>query len=104
MKTSKEYKVHFKAANTDYGILTIPKGTLLTHQTANGFDEKYHFVNEFSWVELTEDGTKQFGLLHDLEYRGINVPKEYVSYDMQDWQLKILEMTKVEEVPLLFKN
>ena len=48
MKTSKEYKVHFKAANTDYGILTIPKGTLLTHQTANGPDENYHFVDDFS--------------------------------------------------------
>ena len=104
MKTSKEYKVHFKAANTDYGILTIPKGTLLTHQTACGPDENYHFVDDFSWVERNEDGSKQYGLLHDLEYRGIDVPKEYVSYDMQDWQLKILEMTSGDKVPPLFKN
>jgi len=79
MKTNKEYKVHFRVANTDYGILTIPKGTSLTHMTASGIDKNYHFVNDTSWVKPHSSGTPQYGLLHDLKYYGINVPKEYVN-------------------------
>ena len=80
MKTSKNYRTEFIVANTNYGTLTIPKGTSLTHNTAMGFDENYHFVNDFSWVEKHKDGTVQYGLLHDLQHYGINVPKEYVDY------------------------
>jgi len=80
METNKDYTVKFKVANSDYGDITIPKGTSLTHMTANGIDEKYHFVNDLSWVKPHEDGTKQYGLLHDLTYYGINVPKEFVEY------------------------
>ena len=28
MKTNKDYTVRFKVANTDYGNITVPKGTL----------------------------------------------------------------------------
>jgi len=79
MKTIKDYKVDFKVANSDYGTLTIPKGTSVTNQTAMGIDKNYHFVNDFSWVKKHECGTIQHGLLHDLKHYGINVPKEYVS-------------------------
>lgn len=81
MKTNREYKVNFKVANTDHGIVIIPKGTRLSHMTANGIDKDYHFVCDFSFVKPHEDGTKKYGLLHDLEYHGINVPKEYVDYE-----------------------
>jgi hypothetical protein len=79
MKTSKEYSVHFKVANSDYGKITVPKGTEVTNQTASGIDKNYHFVSDLSWVEPYPDGTPQYGLLHDLFYYGINVPKEYIT-------------------------
>ncbi len=78
MKTSKDYSIRFKVGRSDYGIITVPKGTRVTHQTAMGHDENYHFVDDFSWVEPHDDGTPQYGLLHDLKYRGINVPKEFI--------------------------
>ncbi len=80
MKTQKDYTVRFKVANTDYGNITVPKGTSLTHMTADGPDKNYHFVSDLSWVKPHEDGTPQYGLLHDLKYYGINVPKEFVEY------------------------
>jgi hypothetical protein len=81
MKTNADYKVNFKVANTDYGTLTIPKGTRLSHQTAMGIDKSYHFVTDLSWVKEHVSGLKQYGLIHDLEHYGINVPKEYVEYE-----------------------
>lgn len=78
MKTSRDYTVEFKVANTNYGEITVPKGTRLTNMTANGIDKNYHFVSDLSWVKPHDDGTKQYGLLHDLTYYGLNVPKEYV--------------------------
>jgi len=80
MKTNQDYTVAFKVANSDYGNITVPKGTLLTHITASGIDKNYHFLADLSWVKPHEDGTKQYGLLHDLKYYGINVPKEFVEY------------------------
>ena len=78
MITSKDYTIHYKVANTDYGLITVPKGTPLTHQTAMGVDENYHFVNDFSWIQTHDGGTPQYGLLFDLKHYGINVPKEFV--------------------------
>jgi len=78
MRTSKDYKVHFKVANSDYGILTVPKGTRVTHMTATGIDKNYHFVDDFSWVPTDENGRKNCSILHDLKYYGINVPKEFI--------------------------
>lgn len=76
MKTNKDYTVRFK----DYGNITVPKGTSLTNMTATGIDKNYHFVSDLSWVKPHENGIKQYGLLHDLKYYGINVPKEFVEY------------------------
>ena len=70
----KDYTVEFR----DYGVVTVPKGTRTTHQTAMGIDENYNFVNEFDWVKSHEDGTKQYGLLMDLSTYGLDVPKEFV--------------------------
>lgn len=79
MKVLKQdYSVNFKVANTDYGMITVPKGTKITHKTAMGIDPNYHFVDEFDWVKPYEDGTPQHGLLIDLKFYGINVPKEFI--------------------------
>jgi len=61
----------------EYGEITIPKGTRLTHNTAMGKDLNYNFVDDLSWIPLV-DGIKQFGLIHDATYYGINIPKEFV--------------------------
>jgi hypothetical protein len=74
MVTSKDYTTKFK----NYGEITVPKGTKVTHWTANGYDENYHFVEDLSWVKKYDDGSLQYGLLHDLTYYGLNVPKEFI--------------------------
>ena len=78
MTLKRDYTVHFKVSNSDYGLITIPKGTRVTNKTAIGIDKNYHFVDDFSWVK-TIDGIPQYGLLHDLQYHGLNVPKEYIN-------------------------
>ena len=80
MQTNQDYTLHYKVANSDYGTITVPKGTRLTHKTAMGIDEKYHFVEDFSWIKPHNNGTTQYGLIHDVKTHGINVPKEYVEY------------------------
>lgn len=80
MVTSKDYSVHFKVANSDYGILTVPKGTRVTNKTAMGIDKNYHFVDEFDWIQPHDNGVPQYGLIMDVKNYGINVPKEFVEY------------------------
>ena len=76
MRLSKDYKVSI------YDIdLTIPKGTRVTHQTAMGIDKSYHFVSDWSWYKPEVTGYARTMMLHDLHYRGVNVPKEYIEYD-----------------------
>ena len=73
-KLKKAYTVNFR----EYGLITVPKGTKTTNQTAMGLDLDYNFVNEFEWVEPHDNGIKQYGLLMDLKNYGLNVPKEYL--------------------------
>jgi len=80
MKTNQDYKVHYKVANSDYGIITVPKGTRLTHQTAMGHDRNYHFVSDLSWVKKNYPKIANL-LMHDLTYHGIDVPKKFVDYE-----------------------
>lgn len=76
METNQDVKVKFR----DYGEIVVPKGTKLTHQTALGIDEKYHFVNDFKWID--RDYPKVSNILkHDAAHYGINIPKEFVQYD-----------------------
>jgi hypothetical protein len=72
MKTNKAIKMEFKGYNIE-----IPKGTRITHQTAMGIDTNYHFVSNLSWIPLV-NGVKQFGLIHDATYYGININKKDV--------------------------
>lgn len=79
MVTSKDYTFNYKVANTDYGVITVPKGTKLTHQTASGIDKNYHFVAEYGWI-FDNYPTFANSMKHDVMYYGINVPKEFVQY------------------------
>ena len=72
MKTKEDYTVEFMR----HGKVTVPKGTKVTHQTALGIDENYHFVDDLSWIPKDN-----FLLRHDVTYYGINVPKELISHE-----------------------
>lgn len=61
--TKKEIKMNFKGYN-----ITIPKGTETTHQTAMGQDEKYNFINNFSWIPVDMPL-----LRHDAVHYGIDI-------------------------------
>jgi hypothetical protein len=74
MVTNQDVKISFK----DYGEIVVPKGTRLTHQTAVGIDENYHFVDDLSWI-TTSYPTIASILKHDAEYYGINIPVEFVT-------------------------
>lgn len=88
MKLKEDYSVHFVCQGWDHGIVTVPKGTRVTHQTAMGYDENYHFVDEFGWVEPWESDIPKHGLIQDLKTYGINVPKEYIDYEDEQTQSK----------------
>ena len=76
MKTKCNVTINFR----DYGEIVVPKGTELTHQTAIGYDEKYHFVKEFGWIE--RDYPKVSNILRmDASSYGIDIPAEFVEYD-----------------------
>ena len=74
MVTKKKYSVEFM----NYGIITVPKGTKVTNQTACGIDANYHFVSCFKWVD---DNYKNIAniLKHDLTYSGLNIPKNFIN-------------------------
>ncbi|MBP8113777.1 MAG: hypothetical protein KAY50_00400 [Chitinophagaceae bacterium] len=82
MRTNQDVTLPFRI----YGNITIPKGTKLTHETAMGFDAKHHFVDEFNWI-LKNYPTIKYLLMHDAKYYGIDIPKEYVDYEL-DFSLK----------------
>jgi len=75
MKTNKDYTVSFM----HYGNITVPKGTILTHETAMGKDENIHFVSDLRWIKTSYPDIANI-LHHDLYYHGIDVPKEFVDY------------------------
>ena len=58
--------------------LVIPKGTRVTNQTANGIDDDYNFIDDFSWHKPELTGFARSMELHDMTYRGINIPKDKI--------------------------
>ena len=84
MKTKQEVKFINKAFTGQFvfyegqklerfdALVTIPAGTEVSHNTAYGMDENYHFVCDFSCIE--------YHFHHDLTYHGANVPKEFIEY------------------------
>lgn len=73
-QTKQDVSIDFKG----YGKITVPKGTRVTSQTACGVDPNYNFVADLSWIPLHDNGCKQFGLIHDATYYGINIDKKYI--------------------------
>lgn len=61
----------------DYGEITIPKGVLVTNETAMGIDDKYNFVDEFDWIDTTYPQVAR-SLKMDAQNYGINIPKEHI--------------------------
>lgn len=78
MKTKQDVVVDFR----QYGNITVPKGTRLSHITASGKDERYHFVSEFEWIDKNYPDIA-FGLHFDASTYGINIPAEFVDYEGQ---------------------
>lgn len=79
MKTKEAVTLKFR----DYGEITVPKGTRLTHQTACGVDKSYHFVADFGWIKEFYPTIDRV-LQHDAVYYGINIPKEFVDYEKRN--------------------
>ena len=60
-----------------YGEIVVPKGVVVTNETAMGIDDKYNFVNEFDWIDTDYPHIARL-LKWDAQYHGINIPKEYI--------------------------
>lgn len=75
MKTKQDVTLNFMS----YGQITVPKGTALTHETANGIDKNYHFVNSYGWIKSNYPDIASI-LKHDVYYYGIDIPKEFVDF------------------------
>ncbi|HHB9680544.1 TPA: hypothetical protein ACOAY7_002927 [Vibrio cholerae] len=73
MKVTKAHKAKINYHHKFDVEVDIPEGLPVTHQTACGYDERYNFLNDFSFLpeELSH-------LKHDLIYRGYNVPLEFI--------------------------
>jgi hypothetical protein len=61
-----------------YGLITVPKGTKITHKTACGIDESYNFVDDLSWIDRDYPTVANL-LKMDARNYGINIPAEFVS-------------------------
>ncbi|SBW00800.1 hypothetical protein [uncultured Dysgonomonas sp.] len=61
----------------NYGKITIPKGVLVTNETAMGIDDRYNFVDEFDWID-TNYPQVVLSLKMDAQNYGINIPKEHI--------------------------
>lgn len=71
--TKEDVTVNFR----NYGEIVVPKGTLLTNQTADGIDKNYNFVNEYEWIKRDYPLIDKI-LIMDAQSYGINIPKEFV--------------------------
>lgn len=84
MKTNQAVTLKFR----DYGDITIPCGTPLTHKTACGENVRYHFVDSFDWIDDYYPTVSNI-LKMDAKNYGINIPAEFVDYETgQGWQPK----------------
>lgn len=73
MTTRKTAKVIKEFKTTWHGIeLTVPKGAIVSNQTANDFDDNYRF-----WVDYPDHIDRNTLVAHDLMFYGLNVPPDY---------------------------
>lgn len=71
-RTIKEYKV------VAFGHqLTVPVGSTVTNSTAMGPDDNCRFWDAYQGAIRAQFGANPTMLLHDLQYRGLNIPTEY---------------------------
>lgn len=78
-KTTQDISMNFRGHE-----ITIPAGTEITNKTAVGIDENYNFVADLGWIKplnINGEEVKNYTLIHDATYYGINVPKEFVTND-----------------------
>lgn len=61
----------------NYDKITIPKGVLVTNETAMGIDDKYNFVDEFDWIDINYPQIARL-LKIDAQNYGIDIPQEYI--------------------------
>jgi hypothetical protein len=61
----------------NYGNVTVPKGTIITNKTALGVDDRYNFVDDFTWINKSYPDIASI-LKHDAMYYGINIPSQFV--------------------------
>ena len=71
--TKEDVTVNFR----NYGEIVVPKGTLITNNTAHGIDKNYNFVDEFEWVKRDYPEIDRI-LIMDAQSYGINIPAEFV--------------------------
>ena len=71
--TAKSVTVNFR----NYGKITIPKGVLVTNETAMGIDDRYNFVDEFDWIDTNYPQIARL-LKMDAQNYGIDIPQEYI--------------------------
>lgn len=71
--TANSVTVNFR----NYGKITIPKGVLVTNETAMGIDDRYNFVDEFDWIDTNYPQIARL-LKMDAQNYGINIPKEHI--------------------------
>jgi len=85
MLTVRPYTLDYR----NYGEITVPAGTTLTHETSMGPDPKYHFVNSFGWIDRDYPEIAA-GLKKDAESYGIDVPIEYTDQLTPEYALRYL--------------
>ena len=71
-KTVKPYTVEYRGYT-----ITVPAGSTVSNQTAEGPSDNYRFW--VSWHSVVKEltGFPDSMLAHDLTYYGLNIPEEY---------------------------
>lgn len=93
MRTIRPYTVNFR----NYGDITVPAGTPVTHTTACGDDPKYHFANSFGWIDRDYPEIAA-GLKMDVETYGIDVPIQYTDQLTPEFALRYMLETLEEQL------
>lgn len=60
-----------------YAEIVVPKGVVVTNETAMGIDDKYNFVDEFDWIDTNYPQIARL-LKMDAQNYGIDIPQEYI--------------------------
>ena len=79
MKKSRKITANAVTINfRHYGEIVVPKGIVVTSETAMGIDERYNFVNEFDWIDTNYPTIARL-LKMDVQVYGINIAEEHLT-------------------------